>query len=111
MPVVFKELFHFEKEEVKNAFAVATAAGYARGFKLLKAPASKPYSKMLIITPRACGKAHDRNLVRRRAKAIFYEHAQHSVPATWILLVYKRSADTSFDMLQAFLLSHLLKQS
>jgi ribonuclease P protein component len=109
MPVYFKELFQFHKSEVQAAFAVATAAGYARGFKLLKAPGSTAHSKLLIVTPRASGKAHERNLVRRRAKAIFYELAQHEVPTNWILLVYKRSAETSFETLKNFLVLHTAK--
>jgi ribonuclease P protein component len=109
MPASFKPLFHFEKSEVQAAFAIATAAGYARGFKLLKAPGSATHSKLLIVTPRGSGKAHERNLVRRRAKAIFYENAQHTVPTTWILLVYKKSAESSFDTLKAFLIAHTAK--
>jgi len=109
MPVPFKHLFSFERDEVKAAFAVATCAGYGPGFKLLKAPSSAPHSKLLIITPRASGKAHDRNLIRRRARTIFYEQAAHQPPQVWILLVNKRGTATSFDQLNTFLLQHINK--
>ncbi len=103
----FRELFSFHPTEVKSAFAVAVALGYGPGFKLIKAPSSCNHSKLLVVTPRASGKAHDRNLIRRRAKAIFYEHALHEKPAIFILLVNKRGTGASFDSLKSFLLKHI----
>lgn len=107
MPIDFRKLFSFQPAEVKQAFAVAIKLGYGQGVKLIKAPTTTPYSKLLVVTPRASGKAHDRNLVRRRAKAIFYEHATHEKPAIFILLVNKRATAGSFDALQTFLLKHI----
>ncbi len=103
----FRDLFSFQPSEVKAAFAVAVAQGYGQGVKLIKAPSSCGHSKLLVVTPRASGKAHDRNLIRRRAKAIFYEHASHDKPAIFILLVNKRGTAGSFDVLKAFLLKHI----
>ena len=107
MSLDFRSLFSFQPAEVKQAFAVAVRLGYGQGVKLIKAPTTTPYSKLLVVTPRASGKAHDRNLVRRRAKAIFYEFASHEKPAIFILLVNKRATNDSFDSLKAFLLKHI----
>jgi|LakMenE18May11ns_1017448.scaffolds.fasta_scaffold8526484_2 ribonuclease P protein component len=107
MQPVFRDLFSFSPAEVKEAFAVAVALGYGQGVKLIKAPSRHPYSKLLVITPRASGRAHDRNLLRRRAKAIFYEHASHQNPATFILLTNKKATTASFQILKTFLLKHI----
>ena len=107
MQLHFRDLFSFQPAEVKQAFAIAVKLGYGQGVKLIKAPTTTPYSKLLVVTPRASGKAHDRNLIRRRAKAIFYEHASHEKPAIFILLANKRATEGSFDALKAFLLKHI----
>ncbi len=109
MPINFRNLFSFQPAEVKQAFAVAIKLGYGQGVKLIKAPTTTPYSKLLVVTPRAAGKAHDRNLIRRRAKAIFYECASHENPAIFILLVNKRATTAAFDSLKAFLLNYICK--
>ncbi len=111
MPINFRDLFSFQPAEVKQAFAVAVKLGYGQGVKLIKAPTITPYSKLLVVTPRASGKAHDRNLIRRRAKAIFYELAVHDKPAIFIMLVNKRATEGSFDALKAFLLKHICSKS
>ena len=102
----FRSLFNFASNEVKAAFAVAQPTGFMRGLKLIKAPAAEgqTHGKLLVITARASGKAHQRNLLRRRAKAIFYEEKLYQEPAIWILLTNKRAIGISFDTVKAFLL-------
>lgn len=111
---IFRKLFAFTSPEITCIFRHARAKKYHVGLKLLEAPAScstliqsakVPYGKLLIVTPRASGKAHDRNRVRRQTKAIFYEEELYKTPAIWVLLVRKQAMDLGFDDLKKFLLS------
>ncbi len=73
----FKELFRFSETEVSCFFKQAKRIKSANGLKLLrcKSPlvdfAQPPvdYGKLLVVTPRKAGKAHDRNKIRRDAYA------------------------------------------
>lgn len=111
---IFRKLFAFAAPEISCTFKHARAKKYHTGLKLLQAPAKcstviesakVPYGKLLIVTPRACGKAHDRNLIRRQTKAIFYEEELYKTPAIWVLLVRKQAMEVSFDDLKNFLIS------
>lgn len=109
---IFRKLFTFSSPEISCTFKHARAKKYGTGLKLLLAPADcssvvtqarQPYGKLLIVTPRTSGKAHDRNLVRRQVKAIFYEEKLYDAPAIWVLLVRKQAMDLSYDDLKKFL--------
>ncbi len=104
----------FTKKEVTQAFTQAQLKGYYHGLKLLEAPlnactnqSNEQHGKLLIVTPRAAGKAHDRNLIRRRVKAIFYTEKLYQKPVIWILLVRSKAIDLDFDRLKAFLVHHM----
>lgn len=111
---IFRKIFAFTTQEISCIFKHAGAKKYHTGLKLLQAPvncspiiqsAKNPYGKLLIVTPRACGKAHDRNRIRRQIKAIFYEEELYQAPAIWVLLVRKQAMDLSFDDLKKFLVN------
>ncbi len=73
------------------------------GLKLLQAPTERDFGKLLVIIPKKSGKAHDRNLFKRRTKAIFYEEKLYQKPSVFILLVYKNAMKLSFEELRDFL--------
>lgn len=60
---------------------------------VLLAPASGATGKMLIITSRKVGKAHDRNLLRRRLKAIYYENRLFERPYTMIVIAQAKAVE------------------
>jgi ribonuclease P protein component len=102
-----RSLFLFTKPQIDCAFQHARLKKYLNGMKLLQAPASckgNDQGSLLIMIPRASGKAHDRNLFRRRVKAIFYGDKLYTIPSTWILLVQKQAIDLSFDQIRKFLM-------
>lgn len=117
MPSFFRQLFLFNKKQVDQAFAVAKAKKKIPGLTLLQAsfpaaPAEQVvgqhvHGKLLVIIPRKAGKAHKRNLFRRRAKAIFYQHKLYQQPCTWIMLVYQQAIDYSHEQLEAFMLKQM----
>ena len=108
--VSFKKVFSFIPPEIASAFQHARAKKYTHGLKLLESPLMLPegcpipdHGKLLIVTPRACGKAHERNRIKRQARAIFYEEKLYQKPMMWILLVRKGATDLTFDQLKKFL--------
>lgn len=102
-----RKLFTFTRQEVASTFEIAQAKKYGHGLKLLGAPCPEGLShgKLLIVTPRACGKAHDRNLIRRRLKEIFYTEKLYTKRVTWILLIRKQAIELTFDQLKEFLIT------
>lgn len=114
MGAVFKRLFALTNGQVKEAFKQAKVCGSIHGLKLLRVPytnfppetfSSITYGKLLIITPRICGKAHDRNKLRRQMKALFYEEKKYSLPVVTIVLVYKAAMNLDFKRLKKFMRS------
>ena len=105
--IEFKKLFSFSQKEIDLAFKKASLVGKSNGLKLLKSPCDLEYGKILIITPKKCGKANLRNQLRRRIKAIFYEEKLFQKPAIYILLAYKKSTEFSFDQLKEFLTKNI----
>lgn len=117
MNIHFKTLFSFKKKEIDAAFKSARMRQQTRGLKLLQAPFAdvvrrsgtkedRPtHGKLLIITSRAVGKAHDRNRIRRQLKAIFYEEQLYTQPIISILIVYKQALELDFNQLKRFLRS------
>lgn len=104
----FRSLFSFTKPEVDAAFAKAKLCVKVKGFTLLAAPAST--GRLLIIIPCLVGKAHDRNLLRRRLKSIFFEEKLFEQPFTFILLAYKSATTWSFENLKKFLVEGITKK-
>lgn len=90
-------------------FKKAYKPHYYQGIKLLRAPFLNniplEHGKILIITPRACGKSHERNLIKRQIRAIFYEENLHKTPALWIALVSKKAMAIPFENLKKALVA------
>ncbi len=125
----FKDLFRFSQKEVSSLFKNATLKYSWRGLKLLQAPldffASKQeadklssdptsnhrFGKLLIITPGSSGKAHQRNLFRRRVKNIFYTKKLYLYPTNSVLIAYKNAMVHDFDHLQEFLIKNIPPQA
>ncbi|MCK4499472.1 ribonuclease P protein component [Candidatus Babeliales bacterium] len=99
----FKDLFQFSKPEIDAAFKDAQRISGTKEFTLLQSPTDRDYGKMLIIISRKVGKAHDRNLLRRRLKAIFYENELYKQKSTFILLTRLGAININFKALQQFL--------
>jgi len=113
---VFRQLFSFSKKEIDQIFSHAELRKKQHGFKLLQVSFDTlpeelqkvlVSGKLLVITPRSSGKAHDRNLLRRRAKEIFYSEKLYLKPVISILIVSRFVSKISFDTLKEFLLKNI----
>lgn len=108
--ISFRKLFCFSSVQVDMLFKAIDRKYYGCGIKLLHAnPSSDAHieGKLLVITPRRAGKAHVRNLIRRRIKNIFYQQALYKSPGVWIALVGHQAAQASFAELQDFLVKKM----
>lgn len=107
--IKFKNLFSFSKSETESAFKNTALHDQITGFKLLQTPptTSSKFGKLLIIISKRSGKAHERNLLRRQIKSIFYEEKLFKKPITSILIVYKQATKLTFDEIKKFLTKNL----
>ncbi|MFC1854627.1 ribonuclease P protein component [Candidatus Dependentiae bacterium] len=108
--VLFKKLFNFSKSEIDDAFKAATRVASTPFLTLLAAPSDLEYGKLTLISPRKVGKSHDRNLLRRRVKAIFYENELYKKPFKFILLARKGAIEIPFEELRDFLTKHICER-
>lgn len=127
--VQFSQIFHFSRSEVSLLYSKAKLKKKVLGLKLLQAPLSflcSPtldqsikdqsaqsqasnvnHGKLLIVIPRAFGKACKRNRFRRQVKAIFYENKLHQHMVASILIVYRQAQDFTLEQLKDFLLTNI----
>jgi ribonuclease P protein component len=106
--VTFRKLFSLTKAEIACALKHAQAKKYQHGIKILAVPltcSAEPvtFGRMLVITPRTSGKAHDRNRIRRFIKTVFYEEKLYQNPALWVVIVYKRAMELEFEDMKKLL--------
>ena len=103
-----RDLFRFSKSGAKDALKASKLRKQIPGLKLLQAPVpSLLHGKLLIVIPRAFGKAHDRNLLRRRMRSIFYEEKLYSRPIISIIICYSEAQNLSFEQIKTFLLENI----
>ena len=65
---------HFTPREVRTIFRKARRAYSDPGLILLICPSTKEFGRILAITSRKVGNAPERNRIRRRLKALFYQN-------------------------------------
>lgn len=94
----------FKDSEVKQIFKTARLKEKVMGLEFFLAPSLLDYGKILVVTPKKSGNAPDRNLIRRRAKAIFYENKLFENKVNCLLIVRKEGINTDFDTLKKLLL-------
>lgn len=110
--VKFNDLFRFSKKEVATFFSKSKLKTRNNGLKLLVVELhdNEPqpaFGRLLIVTPRTCGKANLRNQLRRRVKNIFYTNKLFLYPQTSVLIVSQCAMQLSFDQLRDFLLKNI----
>lgn len=110
--IKFKNLFQFSKKEVSSFIDKSKFKAHIKGLRLVQviqdsgdiAPDS---GKLLIITPRTCGKAHLRNQLRRRLKDIFYKEQLYKIPKISIIIASRNAMLHSYDELKCFLTQNI----
>ena len=102
-----KKLSSFTRQEVSELFMRARAKVKMPGLRILRAPTTNLYGRILIVIPRRVGSAPERNLIRRRLKAIFRERKLYLSRFDCIVLVGSECKKITFDELTRLLLATL----
>ena len=107
----FRSLFHFAKTEVDSLFNGKRITSKFNGFIIFSASEIKELTtgKLLVITSRKVGLAHQRNLLRRQLKYIFYSRKQYFLKTKTIIICSKKTTDLSFEQLSMCLEIHFQK--
>jgi ribonuclease P protein component len=106
MPGIAGKISKFTKREVDYLFQHVRRIVRNQFCTILVAPRQNPeYSRILIVLARAVGNAPERNLIRRRIKAIFYEEKLYTGNVDYVIIVYKKMVTLPFDQLKTLLLA------
>lgn len=101
-----KKLSSFTRDEVSALFKRARAKVRLPGLRILRASASGKVGRVLIVTPRKVGNSPERNLIRRRIRAIYREGMLYQHPYDCVVLVGKECLLIPFDELRRII--HLI---
>jgi ribonuclease P protein component len=95
-----KKLSSFTRTEVATLFKSSRAKVKLPGLRILRAPMSGTTGRVLIVTPRKAGSSPERNLLRRRVRAIYREGKLYLHPYDSILLIGKECLLIPFEELR-----------
>jgi len=101
----------FTKKEIEKLFKTARRIAKESSCDLLIAPKTDSQAGLLVVTSRKVGNAPERNKIRRRLKAIFYENKLYEQAFDCIIIVKKAGNELSFDQWKTVLLEKLLAYS
>jgi ribonuclease P protein component len=93
------------QKDIRELFAKAQRIVRQKEIDVLLAPRKLCPGHLLIITPRKTGSAHERNKVRRRLRAVFYEEKLCEAPYDCIVIVKQGGVEMAFHKLREVLLS------
>jgi ribonuclease P protein component len=96
---VARTLYRFEAAEVKTILKRGKRVLKTPTCDIIVTPKAHENGRVLVITPRRIGKASQRNKVRRRIKALFYEQKFYGRGVDCITIIKKEGIDTPFDEL------------
>jgi ribonuclease P protein component len=93
MPYIAKHLSDFTQKEITAIFRKSSRVYKGPGLDILMAPALKDFGRVLVVTPRKVGTAPERNRIRRRIKALFYEHKLYEYLFDTCIIIKKSGID------------------
>lgn len=99
MPYIAKHLSDFTQKEITAIFRKSSRVYKGPGLDILMAPALKDFGRVLVVTPRKVGTAPERNRIRRRIKALFYEHKFYEYPFDTCIIIKKPGIDYHIEEL------------
>jgi ribonuclease P protein component len=98
---VSRTLYRFEASEVKTILKRGKRVLKTPTCDIIVTPKAHENGRILVITPKRIGKASQRNKVRRRIKALFYEQKFYVRGVDCLAIIKKEGIDTPFDELVA----------
>ena len=97
------QISRFCKKEAVQLLLLAKRTCRYPGLDIKSAPKIGDFGRILVITPAKSGSAPERNLIRRRLKAIFYEEKLYTSSFSWIIFIKRESQAYTFLQLKELL--------
>lgn len=94
---------HFTPREIRTIFNKARRAYADPGLVILLYPSTKEYGRILTITSRKVGNAPERNRIRRRLKALFYQTKLYTRLMDCFVIIKKPGINYTSDQLKEIL--------
>lgn len=106
-----KDISRFTRKEIDLLFASGKAVYKSKELVILTAPCLLLCSRILLITSRKVGNAPERNLLRRRGRAIFYEERLFEQHQHCVVIFKSPAKNLSFNQFKTILTQAINKQS
>jgi len=100
-----KNLSKFKRKELDHFFNTATCKKKNQAFTFLTTPATLSFGRILIIASRKYGNSPERNLLKRRLKAVYCEQQLYTKMTDLIVIARPSGKNYDFDQLKKLLLS------
>jgi ribonuclease P protein component len=97
---IARAITQFSETEIKELFRCARTVFKQIGLEIRRAPTKSEFGRILIVIPRLVGSAPQRNLIRRRIKALFYQGKLYEKKQDLIVLVRKGATKLSYQELK-----------
>lgn len=101
------QLSKFSKKELDSFFKQAKRVYKDQAFTILIVPKKEEFAKVLIVVPRKYGNAPQRNLIKRRIRAIFREEKLYEKPYDSSFIIRPEAKKYSFIELKKLCLTIL----
>ena len=101
---IFNKLSKFNRKELDHFFKTAKSPKKNQAFTFLTSPATLPFGRILIVASRKYGNAPQRNLLKRRLKAIFWEEKMYQKGIDLAVIARPSGKSYDFDQLKTLLL-------
>lgn len=98
---------HFTQKEIRTIFNKARRVYSDPGLVLLLHPSTQEYGRILVITSRKVGNAPERNKIRRRLKALFYQKKFYTFKQDCFVIIKKPGVHATYAELEAILQQHV----
>lgn len=107
MPGIARQITLFTKKEIAQFIRSSRLISRQPELDIRVARESTPHAlgRILIVTPKRVGTAPQRNLVRRRLKAIFYQEKLYKYPYIFLVFCKKQVTLLTFIELKILLLN------
>lgn len=101
---ISNKLSKFSKKELDHFFNVAKSPKKNQAFTFLTAQATLAFGRILVIASRKYGNAPERNLLKRRLKAIFWEEKLYEKKIDLAIIARPSGKSYDFDQLKNLVL-------
>lgn len=104
MSSIARQITLWRQKEIEELFKKSYRLYRGTEFDIRTIRTSCEIGRILIVTPRKTGNAPERNLFRRRVKAIFYQEKLYMKGYNWVIFAKKEGLGLTFQQIKKILL-------